>query len=292
MTELPPAPAYPPAPPYPPPPYPPSAYPGGNPYATPQQWWAPPAPPAPPVLDQQVRDSLHLGGRWALVAGVQPFIPIAMMLLTLVVVVASGLPMGDTAGAAYTLVGGVLAGGVIWLVARSLAARYGGWRAAFGFDLPTWRDTLRVLGWFCLQMGVRIGFLIVLASISPSLADGHGGNTQGVSELQTTALVLAFVGSVVVAPVTEELAFRGILLRGLMRRYRFWPAALLCSAVFASLHVFGAASLAAVPLLLAMTFVFGLLQCVLVRRSGRLGPAIGVHAAMNLLVMVLAASGA
>jgi membrane protease YdiL (CAAX protease family) len=76
-----------------------------------------------------------------------------------------------------------------------------------------------------------------------------------------------------------------------MRRFSFWPAALVSSLCFAGLHVFGAAHAAGIPLLLSMMLVFGLLQCVLVRRSGRIGPAIGVHATMNLLVMVLAVTG-
>ena len=50
-------------------------------------------------------------------------------------------------------------------------------------------------------------------------------------------LVLTICALVVLAPLGEELLFRGLLLRGLVRRMRFWPAALLSSALFASAHI-------------------------------------------------------
>ncbi len=42
---------------------------------------------------------------------------------------------------------------------------------------------------------------------------------------------------VVLAPLGEELLFRGLLLRGLVRRIRFWPAAVVSSLLFAAAHV-------------------------------------------------------
>jgi membrane protease YdiL (CAAX protease family) len=49
-------------------------------------------------------------------------------------------------------------------------------------------------------------------------------------------LVLMVIALVVFAPLGEELLFRGLLLRGLVRRMRFWPAAVLSSALFAAAH--------------------------------------------------------
>jgi membrane protease YdiL (CAAX protease family) len=45
-----------------------------------------------------------------------------------------------------------------------------------------------------------------------------------------------FFAAVVGAPILEEIFFRGGLFGSLRRRFRFWPAALLSSAVFAILH--------------------------------------------------------
>ncbi len=42
---------------------------------------------------------------------------------------------------------------------------------------------------------------------------------------------LTVVAVVVLAPLGEELLFRGLLLRGLVRKLRFWPAAAISLAV-------------------------------------------------------------
>jgi CAAX protease family protein len=49
-------------------------------------------------------------------------------------------------------------------------------------------------------------------------------------------LVLTVSALVILAPLGEELLFRGLLLRGLARRMPFWPAALVSSLLFASAH--------------------------------------------------------
>ncbi len=49
-------------------------------------------------------------------------------------------------------------------------------------------------------------------------------------------LAIMVVALVVLAPLGEELLFRGLLLRGLVRRLRFWPAAIITSLLFASAH--------------------------------------------------------
>jgi membrane protease YdiL (CAAX protease family) len=94
---------------------------------------------------------------------------------------------------------------------------------------------------------------------------------------------------VLVSPVLEELLFRGVVLRGLMLRTGFWPAAVASSVCFGALHA-TAVGLEGLPVVLA-TGVFGLGLCVLTRRTGRLGPAIGVHSLRNALAVATVALG-
>jgi membrane protease YdiL (CAAX protease family) len=68
-----------------------------------------------------------------------------------------------------------------------------------------------------------------------------------------------------------------------MRRMSFWPAALASSLLFALLHLSWATSVAAVPSVLLTVMLFAVLQCLLVRRTGRLGPAMAVHGVLNLV---------
>jgi membrane protease YdiL (CAAX protease family) len=96
----------------------------------------------------------------------------------------------------------------------------------------------------------------------------HGG-------LQITVLFLFLV---VGAPVIEELFFRGLLLRSLLRR--FGPTV----AVVVSAVVFGLAHFE--PLQLAGLILFGLVLGVMAERTGRLGPGIVAHAAFNAATVV------
>lgn len=86
--------------------------------------------------------------------------------------------------------------------------------------------------------------------------------------LLATLLVL-----VVVAPVTEELLFRGVIYRGLRSRYRFWPAALISAALFAIAHFN--------PWQLLTAMCLGLVFAWYVRESDSIVPALIGHAVNN-----------
>ena len=274
-----------------PPVWPPEAY-GPPAYSSPPPQWPPYgyAPPGPRThaLDEQVRTGLAVPGGWAGPAAAQVFIPLGAMAVLVLAIGLLQLPTTPDAGAVYTVLAGLLGGLLVWLTSRGLARRHGGWERAFGFHLPRLRDLPSALGWFGIQIGARFSLAIALAVLVPSLADSHGGNVGELEGVSALGVAMSLVAAVVIAPVMEELAFGGVLLRGLMRRMRFWPAALLSSLLFTVLHVPGAAEPAAIPLLVIMILLFGVLQCLLVRRTGRLGPPIAVHAAMNALVMGLA----
>jgi membrane protease YdiL (CAAX protease family) len=151
-------------------------------------------------------------------------------------------------------------------------------------------DVKRVVVWFFVQLGVRILAGIALHVLAPHLPPG--GNLGDLDDVGPAGAALLLVTAVIVAPLVEEVAFRGVLLRALMRRLHFWPAAALSSFLFALLHVPGSDTLGGSVQVAATIYAFALVQCELVRRTGRLAPAIGVHATMNLLAtgVALAAS--
>jgi membrane protease YdiL (CAAX protease family) len=88
-------------------------------------------------------------------------------------------------------------------------------------------------------------------------------------------LVLAFV--VVVGPVSEELIFRGVLLRGFLENYRTWAAILLSSLLFAFMHLN--------PWQSVSGFFIGCLFAWFVARTGSLLPAIAGHVLTNGLAV-------
>jgi len=90
-------------------------------------------------------------------------------------------------------------------------------------------------------------------------------------------LLLALV-VVVMAPIAEEVFFRGMLQRTLRRRLPAWPAMLITSVLFGISH-FQALQLPALA-------AFGVVLSVLTHRSGRLGPAIWAHVGFNATTVV------
>ena len=91
-------------------------------------------------------------------------------------------------------------------------------------------------------------------------------------------VVLLVLVVVVMAPLAEEVFFRGMLQRTLRRRLPLWPAMLATSALFAVSH-FQALQLPALA-------AFGLVLSVLAHRSGRLGPPIWAHVGFNATTVV------
>ena len=91
-----------------------------------------------------------------------------------------------------------------------------------------------------------------------------------------------FVIAVILAPLWEELAFRGFLLSALAKTpLGFWGGALIANVLWTSLH--GVYSWAGV----ASVFVAGLILSWLVWRTGSIKPAIVTHAIGNLFALAL-----
>ncbi|WP_157981412.1 CPBP family intramembrane glutamic endopeptidase [Cognatilysobacter tabacisoli] len=183
--------------------------------------------------------------------------------------------VGDPGAMFRVMLWGTTAG----LACLLLGARGMGLRHLIG-GAPTWGSTGRVLlAW----MG-----LLAIGSLLGWFHSGAGGaETQQTQMVQALAkggaseagLAVTLLLMAVVAPVAEEIVFRGLLLGGLSRHIGFAWANLLQSALFAVSHN----DWPRLPFYLAM----GLLGGWLVRRSGSLGSAIALHVLNNMLAVIL-----
>jgi uncharacterized protein len=91
----------------------------------------------------------------------------------------------------------------------------------------------------------------------------------------------AFVlGTVVVAPVVEEIFFRGFVFAGLRQRYDWKVAAVISAALFAVIHL--------QPLAVLPIFFLGLIFAFLYQWSGSIWPAILMHVSTNTLAVAAA----
>ena len=87
--------------------------------------------------------------------------------------------------------------------------------------------------------------------------------------------VWLLLAGIVVAPVIEELFFRGFVFAGLAQRYSWRKAALISSALFALVHL--------QPWAIAPIFILGYIFAYLYQRCGSIWPAVLMHVCTNAL---------
>jgi membrane protease YdiL (CAAX protease family) len=92
-------------------------------------------------------------------------------------------------------------------------------------------------------------------------------------------IALLVILTIVGAPIIEELFFRGLLLRSLLRRLPPWAAIGISSLLFAFVHF--------QPLQFLALAIFGAIAGTLAWRSGRLGPSICAHMAFNATTVIV-----
>jgi exosortase E/protease (VPEID-CTERM system) len=151
-----------------------------------------------------------------------------------------------------------------------------------GAVLWRYREHYRTIRWNRSPIPLLVGFAIFILWI----ALDHGtANASGLEILAQPGrwpwILSRLAGSILIAPIVEELAFRGYLARRLsgadFRAVSFndlsWRAILISSACFGAMHEQWAAGFAA-----------GIAYAWVARRSGRLSHAILAHSATNALL--------
>jgi membrane protease YdiL (CAAX protease family) len=167
------------------------------------------------------------------------------------------------------------------LGAHKAAKQSGGWRKALGWELPKSSDFWLGLRWYGWQIVGTIVASLLLYLITLPLGGKHESNVDISAHDNIGRLIVIIVVTVVMAPIVEEFLFRGLLLRAMMRRFSFWPSAIVNGLIFGAAHAPQVHTWAGRVQLAGQIAVFGFIQCLLVRRTGRLGPAMVVHGMLN-----------
>lgn len=187
-------------------------------------------------------------------------------------------PVGLFTSVAFQALGGVL---VLWY----LSARQGTGSFSRDFGLE-----LRAEHWWGIPAGAGLQFAAVIITLPLiNLLFPEGPPEQSVvgvagSASDTVDLVLVVVALVVLAPVTEELIFRGILLSRLVRSMSPVWAIVVSAALFALIHYLGDQNaVAALPGLFLIAVALGYAAI----KTGSLSLPIFLHAGVNLTATVL-----
>jgi membrane protease YdiL (CAAX protease family) len=107
------------------------------------------------------------------------------------------------------------------------------------------------------------------------------GGDLGIGNPNTLIAVTAVLEIVLLAPVSEELFFRGFLFAGLRSKWTFWPAAIVSGLIFGLVHAPTGVT-AAIPLA-----ALGFALCWLYEQTGSVWPCMIAHGINNGLAVAL-----
>lgn len=209
--------------------------------------------------------------------------------------------LGGFLGAGVFLAIAELGAGDDWVIVLALAGQYIGNIAVFtylsgrkgrgsvGFSVETSDLAYIGLG-LLLQLIIALAFQPLVELLFP---DGRSpqqiAEAMGDADASTFLKIAFFSAAVVLAPATEELMFRGVLLKALAHRGRVFAIAT-TSVAFAAVHALGLdmeRPLASAAVVLPPVLLLGVILAWVTMRQERLGPAIFIHSGWNLLAAVV-----
>ena len=175
----------------------------------------------------------------------------------------------------YTLSRGIGFFVILWFVRR----RGGGLRnlgfRKFRID--------RAVGIMILATGLLLigamGLFILIENIAPNVNLQQEQQIVFKESSNNIELILSFISLVIVAPVVEEVIFRGFLFPSFSRRFGIMAAAVITSLLFGIVHMQINVAI--------VTFVMGLLLCWLYYKTRSLWPAILFHSIKNYIAFTL-----
>ncbi len=177
------------------------------------------------------------------------------------------------ASLALTAISSAIMLGVVWLFLRSKKFTL----KELGFKKPTLGNVgVAVLAYIVYF----VVFLVTVLALSAFVPAFNADEAQDVGFVgaQGWQLALAFVGLVIIAPISEEIFFRGFLYRGLRRSWPIWLAGIGASGLFALAHGQWNVDVDVFILSLLLIFVY--------QKTNNLWLCIGMHATKNLIAFL------
>lgn len=139
----------------------------------------------------------------------------------------------------------------------------------------------RALSWFLAGVGLQLVLLLPTALMMELYGTGEEQNVVAVArEARGIQVVLVAAAVVLVAPVIEELLFRGVLVCALLRRMSRSGAVAVSALVFGSAHVLGDPSVGSLVALPAIV-ILGVVLAVQTVRTGSTARAVMIHMGFN-----------
>jgi membrane protease YdiL (CAAX protease family) len=233
------------------------------------------AAPSPPA-----RDRAPWGWRdfaWVLFITIAALVAIFTTLAFVVAALDIDEPESNPIGATLLLVGQLLLDGAAVGAAWAFSiAKYGlSWRA-WALMWPPQLNVGRILLTLFLCFAALAAYRGITVGLGLEALQPESNVPRELFEDRRVVPLTLFL-ILVVAPLAEEMFFRGFLFHGLWARIGFWPAALASGLLFALIHV---SSSEYIGLIIPFTII-GTLFAWLVARTGSLWNAVAVHFLFN-----------
>ncbi len=166
--------------------------------------------------------------------------------------------------------------GIVWLFLNRRKASF----KLLGLTKPKWRDLGYAFIGFFTYFPLLIAAMGLFKYLFPKV-NTEQAQQIGFQGAHGTALVVVFIGLVVLPPLTEEILMRGFLFTGLKSKLPVITAAIVTSILFAAAHLQPGSG---APLLWAAavdTFVLSMVLVWLRQKTGRLWASIALHMLKN-----------
>lgn len=177
-----------------------------------------------------------------------------------------GLELADTVVQDCAFVGAAV------LFAHVTAAPVAAWQLGLRPPLPRWRVCALLIAALLIAFLI---FNVIWAALLDVTTKEKVLEQLGANE-GTALLLLSAALTCVLAPICEEILFRGFIYKALCSWRGPWPAAILTGLAFGGVHAGSAPAVDLVPLA-----VLGFGLCLLLRRTGSLYPCIAAHSLNN-----------
>ncbi len=137
----------------------------------------------------------------------------------------------------------------------------------------------KCLAAFAIGLSLNLFFMLELRELFPFDGQRRPGSLEGINDVAEKFRVMAAFGMIVMAPLNEEMLFRGVLYSGLTKAVGRFLAAVVVTCLFASIHysVIASGYWLDIPVLFLISSLLILVRVL----SGSLYPAMSLHAGFN-----------
>lgn len=170
------------------------------------------------------------------------------------------------------------------IITKKLKHHGGSWSSVGLRKFKLLKGAKYILGYYGIILGLLLLLAIIATSLSlgdvPSTPDGESGGSGMLAAMG--GFWPTFALTVVLAPIIEEIVFRGVLFPAIRRRFGVLLGVVVSSLIFTLVHLN--------PLQMISVLPLGIYLAVMYQRTGSIYPGMLLHASWNLLVLFIAQS--